>query len=643
MANTANNYFVLRGLNSEWIHQSLNLINDSFGLNFNEEGTSVRTINVIFVNKNDNVLAAVSHYSTKSSERPYYVTESMTLKVNEYYYGSLDTDDVNGAGSETNFYLDRTIAHEMTHAVMSANINNFNRLPDYIVEGAAELVHGIDDERQYILKGLTAANFERNLHSNSVAMYAAGYVWFRYLANNSGRNAQQSIKDFMASLDNYLPETSDEELETAKMLDNAVSDATGGKFGSAQAVTDALVKDFKAHGSSFLLNDCSINLDNDDTGAILGLDAGGTKKTAESVVPEDTTVESWGAITEASSTIDGLTIYWPEKYVGMEVPVDLSKIPATLSGQGVLMGNGKKDQTLIATGGTASLWGGGASADTLRGGNEPVAFWYGAGDGKDRIQKFRAGSGSGQDAIRFFDGVIFSSFVNNGSSVVITLSSSSDVLTLEGLGGTVPQTIRFTMDDTNYGGLQLGKTGATNTFTYADDETNFYFGSTGKDTLKIAADVSANIWLDGGAGKSYSHIDVVDGSASDGELLIAGVGNNETIIGGTGSNTLYGGSGSSNDVLRGNNSAVSDYWYGAGDGNDVVQGSHTGDKVVLYNAVLSDLAGAGVSGSSMVLTAKDGGTLTIQNYTASSVNQFQFRDGSSWTYDYSSGSWSLNR
>ena len=325
-----------------------------------------------------------------------------------------------------------------------------------------------------------------------------------------------------------------------------------------------------------------------------------------------------------------------------------NEVRASKGDTNILMGAAANAETLVAGGGNTSLWGGGSAADMLMNSSTTqtgvTTFWFGAGDGKDTVQNFKAGSSSEYDAIHFFDGVQFSSFVNNGTNTTITLSDTNDVLTLKNTGSTV-STIRFTMDDTNYGGLQLGVTGKNNTFTYGGDSdvTNFFFGSTGKDTLQVGSDVdTANIWLDGGAGKSYSSIDVVDASRSSGNILIAGVASNETIIGGSGSNTLYGGSGASDDLLQGNSSGTTNFWYGSGDGNDIIKTTTANDKVVFYNTTLDAIASIDVSGGNMKFTMQDGGTLTIQGYNASSVNQFQFSDQSSWTYNYADKSWKLN-
>lgn len=59
-------------------------------------------------------------------------------------------------------------------------------------------------------------------------------------------------------------------------------------------------------GDDFLKTYCGINLDNDDTGAITGSDAGGSKtKTAESIVPESGKLKNFK---KNSFTVNGLTI-----------------------------------------------------------------------------------------------------------------------------------------------------------------------------------------------------------------------------------------------------------------------------------------------------------------------------------------------
>ena len=58
-------------------------------------------------------------------------TSELAMTVNMGFYNNLDKDDVNGkSGTPGSGYLDRTIVHELTHAVMASNITNFNDLYD---------------------------------------------------------------------------------------------------------------------------------------------------------------------------------------------------------------------------------------------------------------------------------------------------------------------------------------------------------------------------------------------------------------------------------------------------------------------------------------------------------------------------------
>ena len=94
--------------------------------------------------------------------------------------------------------MDRTLAHEFTHAVMAANIDHFNDLPAYLKEGTAEMTHGISDERSTDMK-ILAGNPDKllkSLDSNSDAnkifvdevnapSYAGGFMLLNYFAKQA--------------------------------------------------------------------------------------------------------------------------------------------------------------------------------------------------------------------------------------------------------------------------------------------------------------------------------------------------------------------------------------------------------------------------------------------------------------------------
>lgn len=187
---------ITKALNSQWMKNCLNLVDESYAMNFEESGATVRKINVKFEdNSGSDTLAYVTSYSSGSQ------TTKLDLTINMHYYKSLHLDDPNGSTDDaTAGYLDRTLAHEMTHAVMSANISNFSSLPKYLKEGTAELVHGIDDFRKYTIRNLVNNPDEvKSVLADSGSApsdeaYAAGYMLLRYFAKQaSGSDPTKTV------------------------------------------------------------------------------------------------------------------------------------------------------------------------------------------------------------------------------------------------------------------------------------------------------------------------------------------------------------------------------------------------------------------------------------------------------------------
>ncbi|SFH97752.1 flagellin [Selenomonas ruminantium] len=185
-----------------WAKGALNLIQESYGLNFQESGTSVKEITVKFYSDStDSALASVNHsyslYTGKASK--------LTLNVNMYYYSGFNQQDVNGASNNYSAgYLDRTLAHEFVHAVMAANIDHFHNLPLFVKEGLAELIHGIDDERTSSIRQLASTSFVSDLsqlfsirgtyYNYGSHTYAGGYMLFRYLAKQAATETSTPIR-----------------------------------------------------------------------------------------------------------------------------------------------------------------------------------------------------------------------------------------------------------------------------------------------------------------------------------------------------------------------------------------------------------------------------------------------------------------
>ena len=112
--------------------------------------------------------------------------------------------------------------------------------------------------------------------------------------------AQSVIKSFMNVLDST-------NLSGTNALNSAVQAVSN--FTSWSQLSSTMISDCAAYNGDwdgFLRDMCGIILDNDDTGAISGSDAGsGVTKTAESIVPES---GSWTYPTNTSFTSLGFNI-----------------------------------------------------------------------------------------------------------------------------------------------------------------------------------------------------------------------------------------------------------------------------------------------------------------------------------------------
>lgn len=179
---------ILAGLNSVWIKQSLKLINKSFGLNFNSADVYVRDIDVSFIDDSTNSAVASVAVTLLNN-----IPDELELIINMAHCQYIDLTSADGLITRDDVYLDRILAHEFTHAVMASNISFYSKLPNYIREGAAELVHGIDDlRREEIITLLTTYknSFYHNIidFDDILLSYAAGYVILRYLSKQGQRD-----------------------------------------------------------------------------------------------------------------------------------------------------------------------------------------------------------------------------------------------------------------------------------------------------------------------------------------------------------------------------------------------------------------------------------------------------------------------
>ena len=327
--------WIVGALNTWWIANGLSLINSSYAMNFNESDTSISTIEVKFENSSNSSLLAYVSYDRKRKASKLYLT------INMRKYRDIDQSDPNGYTSNAPIYLDRTIAHELTHAVMAANIDYFYELPAVFTEGVAEMTHGIDDQRRLLLIELASSSSKLKsalgttaTNGISTTNYAAGYMLMRYLAKQSSLERDPDT-DVV-----YNADVDDEDTSTT--------------------VTDS---------------------------ALFSTD----QKTL--TVIGDLNEDIWLG---GTNTITGAV----SQYGNSEtVTLDARRMTSSK-----ILGGNAQDNVIRAGTNGSTLWGGIFGSDTMYGGAGPDMFWYNDTNGNDYIRDFKAGTSDDADVINFAGG-----------------------------------------------------------------------------------------------------------------------------------------------------------------------------------------------------------------------------------------------
>ena len=215
--------FIIKGLNSTWIKYSLQLIEESLGVSFNERDEdslrgviSTDKLWIHFVNDggaSGSPLWIKSYFNEDQNNEEIAYNQKTTdlhMYLNMFYLNDIDKTSPYGRIPGYELTLDRLIAHELTHAVLSANLDYYKELPDYISEGLAELVHGIDDIRKdamisfirnypneiksFYLTGELSGYLSTNPFVNQF-YHVSGYIILRYMAEQSARKLQDEVTE----------------------------------------------------------------------------------------------------------------------------------------------------------------------------------------------------------------------------------------------------------------------------------------------------------------------------------------------------------------------------------------------------------------------------------------------------------------
>ena len=197
--------YIVKGLYSWWIRDSLALLKESYGFSFEDADTTNSRMKLKFVDNSSQSFLAYVAPDTSDGK----TVEARTLCVNMHYFKDMDPD--NRHGSTGSMALDRTLVHELTHAVMAANIDYFADYPMWLIEGgSAELIHGIDDERRIdiinyaqdpsVFEKILTALGEPGYSERPYEIYAGGYMFMRYFAKQAATDTTFDYDTYSATV-----------------------------------------------------------------------------------------------------------------------------------------------------------------------------------------------------------------------------------------------------------------------------------------------------------------------------------------------------------------------------------------------------------------------------------------------------------
>ena len=578
---TSTQQVIVQGLYSWWIEEALKLVEESTGYSFTDSDATVAKISIEFTDDSTSgSLAYISNYwDTSNSFNDKLtkmalkegITKKLKLTINSAYYSNIYSDEVNGYSNYG--YLDRTLAHELTHAIMAAKVNYYDNLPLFLKEGLAELVHGADDNRQsdinYLAGNSSALKSALSLNSATSYSSTAGYILLRYLAkqadtNTNGDELYIEGTSGADNISNSLTGATINALAGNDTITNTGSHATINGGAGKDSIVNTNRGGALSLAGAYSYIDAGADDDyilNYDYANYVTVNAGDGNDTIFSRAAESTIYGGAGndSIRNVTSNVfisggDGNDIILDEGFI------------SGINNKNTI--NGGKGNDII----------------TLSSSGYNNVIQYANGDGNDIIYNISA-----TDTLQ----ITGASYTTSGSDLIIGIGSGS--ITVSGganVDFTIDGTIKsdFTEGNDNYtntnSNVYLNAFGGNdyiyNDFAYyvtvnagngADTIYNNYgnyasiIGGAGNDSI---FDGSAGTTTDGGDGDDIINGYVVSGSINGGAgndriSLVSNDGMfdnySRTIKGGTGNDTIYGFSNSTGGIL---------YQYANGDGYDFI-------------------------------------------------------------------------
>ncbi|MBR6888268.1 MAG: hypothetical protein IKN16_07450 [Selenomonadaceae bacterium] len=182
---------VTRALYNWWIPESLDLINESLGINFTDGRANINKINIKFVsngyNRQDEIRLDFNYDMGLASEVNLYINADFLYNMtaddkngvleggDKFIYSDLYGSGSSNQSAKFTNYLDRLILQAMAEITLKANVP-YTKYTDEIGAGLVELVGGYDSAS-------TSYSLFVNPNSTSAKHYH-GYGYMRYLAKN---------------------------------------------------------------------------------------------------------------------------------------------------------------------------------------------------------------------------------------------------------------------------------------------------------------------------------------------------------------------------------------------------------------------------------------------------------------------------
>ena len=183
---------VVRALYNWWIPESLDLINESLGLNFTDGRASINEINIVFDDDYGNNKCATSLDFIYDKG----LASEVTLTINSNILYNMTANDKNGtfdedkaiwsidfyennASRQFSNYLDRVVLQSLAEVALKSNIAYAYYLPQEITNGLCEIVGGFDSTDVDLA---SYTEYGGRWWSDDLSNY--GYGLIRYLAKN---------------------------------------------------------------------------------------------------------------------------------------------------------------------------------------------------------------------------------------------------------------------------------------------------------------------------------------------------------------------------------------------------------------------------------------------------------------------------